>query len=105
VFLQKLKLRYARFCSRQEWSKGSSEYLRKNKLGFYLLPTRVPGLIFYNFEHIYWKTAGVVTLKKSTDQTDNIYLIVTNQLTESLTYSLKGVASIRQIGTFFQSDK
>jgi hypothetical protein len=48
-----------------------------------LLPTRVLGLIFYNFEHVYSKTAGVVIQKKRTDQTDNIYLIVTNQLTES----------------------
>jgi hypothetical protein len=31
---RKLKLRYARFCSRQEWSKGSSEFLRKHRLGF-----------------------------------------------------------------------
>ena len=29
-------------------------------------------------------TEGVVTKKKNIDQTDNIYLIVTNQLTESL---------------------
>ena len=38
--LRKLKLRYARFCSRQKWSKGGSEFLRKNRLGFYLLNSK-----------------------------------------------------------------